>query len=323
MKKIWLVIILILSFLSRGNCQTNVYHSFPDSAMWRVDYDVHNPFQFFYYYDSYFHYYVSGDTIINAKTYKKIYRSYLFTTHINVHPLWPVPQSKPPCYLGALRDDPVADKTFFVYEGTNTDSLLFDYNLLPGDTVKGIPGQFYSFPKTVNSVDSVMVDGSYRRRWNLDSCYTIGNYYFLPYIIEGIGSSSGLIDGICDYAMDFTDRYLVCVKNGSTTLFESGYNSEMGCQPIIESLPEPDNELELLAFPNPFSQTTTIQSDVVLKDAVLTIFDAAGNRVRIIESISGQTILIERNNLPCGIYFCQLIQDNCVIAYKKIVVADY
>lgn len=75
-------------------------------------------------------------------------------------------------------------------------------------------------------------------------------------------------------------------------------------------------------YPNPFTNSTTIQSDVVLKDATLTLYDAVGNQVRIIKNISGQTIHVERDNLPSGMYFCQLTQDNYVVATKKLMVSD-
>ncbi len=322
MKKIFLSLLIAFTLGNTGICQTDVYHPFPDSAMWRVDYVVHNPFQNNYYYDYFFHYYISGDTLINAKEYKKLYRSFFYVTHISVQPPWPVPQSEAPCYFGALRDDSIADKAFFVYAGTSIDSLLFDYHLMPGDTVRGIPGQTYYSPKTVHSVDSVLIDGSYRRRWNLDSVNLYGTFYAYPYIIEGIGSSSGLIDVICDYHNDFTDRYLVCVTTESSLLFESGYVSEMGCEPIVESVPDLSEEAKMRAFPNPFSQSTTITTSVFLNNATLMLFDAQGNRVEVIGHISGTSVVLERNNLSDGLYFCVLMQGDNVVSSLTLCITD-
>lgn len=322
MKKIFLSLFISFTLGNTGICQTDVYHPFPDSAMWRVDYVVHNPFQNYYFYDYFFHYYISGDTIINAKEYKKLYRSFFYVTHISVQPPWQVPQSEAPCYFGALRDDSIADKAFFVYAGTSTDSLLFDYHLMSGDTVRGIPGQTYYGYKTVHSVDSVLIDGSYRRRWNLDSVNLYGTFYAYPYIIEGIGSSSGLIDVICDYHVDFTDRYLVCVTNESSVLFESGYVSEMGCEPIVESVPELSDESNIRAYPNPFSQSIAIETDVVLNNATLLLYDAYGNMVRSIGHISGNSILLERNNLSVGLYFCTLTQSWHEVATVTLFIID-
>ncbi|HBG69870.1 MAG: hypothetical protein A2W93_00635 [Bacteroidetes bacterium GWF2_43_63] len=321
MKKLLCIISFFILIYNNGNAQSATYRYFPDSSMWRVDYFVHNPFQNYYFWDSYFHYYINGDTVISAKQYKKIYRSYLYITHINVHPLYPSPQSQPPCYLGALRDDSVADKTFFVYDGTNTDSLLLDYNLQPGDTVKGIAGKYFTCPKTVNAVDSVLIDGNYHRRWILDSCINYGSFYCHPYIIEGIGSSSGLIDAICDYANDFTDRYLVCAKKGEEILFESGYISEFGCNLIVEGIEEP-TQANLIHFSNPNVAEISIKSDFYLQNASLALFNSSGGKVLQMNQLFGKSFFVARNNLPAGIYFLQMNQNNRVVSAAKIIFVD-
>ena len=38
--------------------------------------------------------------------------------------------------------------------------------------------------------------------------------------------------------------------------------------------------------------------------------------------ISGKKIILERNNLPPGIYFIQIIQNETVLGVKKIIISD-
>ena len=68
---------------------------------------------------------------------------------------------------------------------------------------------------------------------------------------------------------------------------------------------------ETLSFhPNPFCSVTTLQTRTILKDACLTVFNAQGQQVRQIQSVCGQTVDFDRDNLPAGIYLIRLTQDN-------------
>jgi hypothetical protein len=73
-------------------------------------------------------------------------------------------------YIGALRDDIIANKTFLVFQNKN-DTLLYDYNLKAGDTLKGVIT--FSCNNVILSVDSVLVNGQYRKRWNYKDCDSI------------------------------------------------------------------------------------------------------------------------------------------------------
>ena len=75
-------------------------------------------------------------------------------------------------------------------------------------------------------------------------------------------------------------------------------------------------------FPNPFSSSTTLHSDKIFKNAILTIYNLFGQQVKQIKNIFGQTITLYRDNLPTGLYFIQLIQDNKLIKIDKLVITD-
>jgi hypothetical protein len=75
-------------------------------------------------------------------------------------------------------------------------------------------------------------------------------------------------------------------------------------------------------YPNPFSIETTLRANDKLKEATLTICNTLGQEVKIIKNISGQEYQFNRDNLPNGIYFLRLTQDNKVIANDKLVITQ-
>lgn len=79
---------------------------------------------------------------------------------------------------------------------------------------------------------------------------------------------------------------------------------------------------KLNIYPNPFSTQTTLHTYKALKDATLSIYNLVGQQVKQINNINGQTIALHRNNLPKGLYFIQLMQDNKIITTNKFEIVD-
>jgi hypothetical protein len=73
-------------------------------------------------------------------------------------------------------------------------------------------------------------------------------------------------------------------------------------------------------YPNPFSTQTIFQTDKILKGATLKVYNSYGQMVKEIKKINGQTATLFRDNLPNGLYFIHLTEDNKVIAIKKILI---
>ena len=46
-----------------------------------------------------------------------------------------------------------------------------------------------------------------------------------------------------------------------------------------------------------------------------------GSTIRL-QNISGQTITLHRDNIPSGVYFSRLVQNNILIATRKLVITD-
>ncbi len=76
------------------------------------------------------------------------------------------------------------------------------------------------------------------------------------------------------------------------------------------------------AFPNPFKSSTTIQFNTELNGAELTIYNIFGQNVKQLNNISGQNIILHRENLSCGVYIMRLIQKNKTLATTKLIITD-
>jgi len=79
---------------------------------------------------------------------------------------------------------------------------------------------------------------------------------------------------------------------------------------------------EFTIYPNPFSFSTTLQADKIFKDATLTVYNSYGQTLKQIKNISEQTIILHRDNLPSGLYFIRLTENNNNFVTNKLVITD-
>lgn len=85
---------------------------------------------------------------------------------------------------------------------------------------------------------------------------------------------------------------------------------------------ELSKENYLSVFPNPFVMQTTLQTNVLLKNATLTLYNSTGQQINQINNIAGYKITLQRGNLVSGLYYIRLSQDNNIIATSKLIVTD-
>jgi len=177
------------------------HEAFLDSTcVWRVDKQSEN--------DSIadfekINYFISGDTLIGENTYLKLYkdgfqllieRDVHFTSGIN-HAV----------YTGAIRES--GNRFYFVAKGSQTETLLYDFNLKAGDVVGG----FINNGKTIVAVDSV-IDG----RKN----FLLSEDTWQNFIVEGIGSDKGLLEN-----SDENSR-LICFMKNDVPVFHNSTGAE-------------------------------------------------------------------------------------------------
>ena len=118
----------------------------------------------------------------------------------------------------------------------------------------------------------------------------------------------------CQKAQDFQDSLSMSSK------ISYRQSQAIGCfTGIINSNFYPNS---FKVFPNPFSTQTTLQTDILLHNATFTVYNCFGQTVREITNISGNTATFYRDNLPSGLYFIRLTQDNKQIETKKLIITD-
>ncbi len=102
---------------------------------------------------------------------------------------------------------------------------------------------------------------------------------------------------------------------------QRGYNNlNINCTTGFNEFSTLQNDFTL--FPNPFSAQTILQTDVLLNNATITIYNCFGQTVKEIKNIYGQTVVLSRDNLPSGLYFIRLTEDDKIIASDKLVITD-
>jgi len=109
--------------------------------------------------------------------------------------------------------------------------------------------------------------------------------------------------------------FMATLSPKSVTTFV-GESSISGIKPIVS------DESIVSIFPNPCSAKTTLKTTGVFNDAALDVYNIYGQTVKQIKNISGQTIILQRDNLTAGIYFLRLTENNKVITTHKLVITD-
>jgi len=301
MKKLLLLFIVCNSVAATIKAQTNVYHPFPNSnAIWNIYFssacifggiDVEN-----------YSITISEDTVINTQIYHKLnipfvqYDTDGFCGIVHVAG-----------YKGAIRQDALNKKVFYIPPTDSTEQLLYDFNMQVGDTVKGFLETFSYQDDTVISIDSVMVGSTYRKRWNINNCYNM-------YLIEGIGSTYGLIEYSPGCIVDQSYYIISCFQQNGQTLYP---DTTTNCQ-IISSVNSNDEIYnQVKVFPNPSTGVIKIYSDK--KITAISLYNIFGKIIfsqNHINSLEWESTVLE--NLPDGCYFIKYYTETSMFLSKII-----
>ena len=307
MKTTAILILMILTLSSYG--QLGVH--FADSnAIWKTNYRWLPPSPFGY--NGYAENYISGDTIINNLPYKKI-----GNTGYDVFCTKTI--TSEPRYIGALREDTIQMKVLFIPAGEQNDTLLYDYNLQVGDTlplgynVIALAGQLY-----VSSIDTIETNGVLRLRWNLSAEY----YGQFASIIEGIGSTNGLLEDIWIFE---EDAFLRCYYCNDTLVFLNDLfvnQCEMPTDTCFYlNIYENSNKkiTDFTCSPNPVNNRLTISLyDKISENYTLEFYNQLGNKTKTVKiTRSEQEINVE--NLSSGIYYLILKDGEMILNRRKVI----
>jgi len=198
---------------------------------------------------------------------------------------------------------------------SNTNSITVNYGLsaISGNIiVRGInnygAGGNSTLAITVNPIPPTPVitqNGN-----TLNSNATTGNQWY---------NSGGSISGATNqnYNVTSSDDYYTIV-----TLLGCSSDTSNLINVVITGIDENNINMVINLYPNPFFSHTILQTDNILQNATLTVYNSFGQQVKQMVNISGQTVTLFRDNLPSGLYFVRLTQTSKVITADKLIITD-
>ena len=291
MKKLLLVLSVVLA-LTAAHGQT--YEPYPsDSAMWCYNYQTNMTAP----------YYTAtqwlGDTVVNSKTYKKVYSG----SSTNQ---WQLIYSIQLTGCGIRQDIP-NEKIYSVNLSTGVETdISINQHLVVGDTFSTSTCPYR--PLTIVSIDSSQYLNKWYKRYNAQDSIGVG----VEGYVLGIGEEYwGWPEG---------GQGLICFAQG--TLGWTYPSGSPYCQQLVFVNVKEEIKNQFNLFPNPFSIETTLQTAEQLKNATLTVDNCFGQTVAQIKNISGQTVTFSRDNLASGLYFVRLTENNKTLAVDKLVITD-
>lgn len=284
MKKLLFLISALITLSSLA--QQPVYFPFPESnAQW----NIHMLQMGWPPYENNYSIIIAGDTLLNGLIYKKL---------MIVNPAW---------YKGAIRQDTINKKVFIIPPTAVTEELLYDFTMQVGDTVKGYIENLLNPKDIVQTIDTVLVGNDYRRRWKINSGYSI-------YFIEGIGSTYGLVEHSPGTMVDAADFSISCFRQNSITIYPDTITS---CGLITSVQPIEIQNDQLSIYPNPSKGSFSIEFDKSLNIKEIRLTDLLGRIV--FQQQTDNRTKIEITNLQNDIYILTIIDKDNLLINKKII----
>jgi hypothetical protein len=237
-----------------------------------------------------------GDTIINDLNYKKVLRA-----NDPLHSEWNV--------KGFIREDVANQKVYLYNNYSQEDMLLYDFSLEQGDSILTYAGDRYAKVDTVlyepfgNSTDTlkqICFFSSCSWKW-----------------IEGIGSLSGILEGLNAFYLVGGTLKLVCYYENNNLIY---HNPDFEtCFPEgIVSAAMFDNKENLEIFPNPAREKITIYSQNSRILAV-EIYDLTGTCFYRKINIETNRVELGTDKLPKGMYVLKVRDERNTISRKIVV----
>ncbi|MCF8232491.1 MAG: T9SS type A sorting domain-containing protein, partial [Bacteroidales bacterium] len=149
----------------------------------------------------------------------------------------------------------------------------------------------------VTSVDSILIDGEYRQRVNLDWL----SHYGTPYYIEGIGHQFGLLERMVMLAG--TGSQLTCYAEEDEPLFPENPDCFILTEIKQEHLSKSSHEIQV--NPNPADQHIVVSLHSPAKEISYRLTGISGKVFRknqISPPHPGNSFTIKTSDLSSGIY---------------------
>lgn len=281
----------LLCLLAIGPGAHAQFDALPDSnATWTTSFWIGPGYP----YEGFFHRYdpLDPDTLIGGEVFKKLLETNNFGG---------------PYPVGALRDNEVG-QVYYCPEG-GSPVLLYDFDVLPGDTIQDVMGLWVDDVK-VHSVDTIVVNGTERKRIGIECLSSPGFAY--SYWIQGIGGTGGLLMTTACPSVSGTGT-LICMTANDTIQYGANVGDVGACD-IYLQLSGNESPFELTIVPDPASGTFTITTAGAVMRR-LSVYDAQGRQLSVTSDPS-----MRMGPFPPGLYLVVVTTDRGSTRVERIVV---
>ena len=268
---------ILVSIVAMERQASAQFDALPDSnATWTTSFWIGPGYP----YEGYFNFYdpLDPDTVIGGEVFKRL----LETNNLGG-----------PYYAGALRDNEAGQ----VYYAPPSASpvLLYDFDVLPGDTVEDVLGLWMD-DIIVFSVDTIVVNGTGRKQIGLECIGMPGSA--TAHWIQGIGGTGGLLRTSACPSVSGTGT-LICMTENDTIQYGTNVGSTGACDIFLNVEPQAI-DAGLTAFPNPSDGSFMLnwRGDPVLRCVVR---DAGGR-----ELLEVDGTVVDLRGHPPGIYIAEI-----------------
>lgn len=292
-------LILLILILSAGSLKAQSYYPMLDTTAYWNEIELHqgtcDPPEY-----CKATYYLRGDTIIDAYTYKKLYST----------------GGNSITYIGGLREE--NQQVYLYYTFCDHSVLLYDYNLTVGDSITktcllAMCDSSENINMTVTSIDSVLLDDqTYRKRINFNDGSDMS-------WIEGIGSASGLLYPYYSCVLCVCFRELVCYQVNGSTLYHN--EEDVPCFNYYVSIYESEKKEELSQiFPNPVGYNSFVMINSSEDINSIQLFDITGRMISFQENLNVKAIPFQLGSLRKGIYILHISYRNRISECNKLII---
>lgn len=301
LNKKWVILILLLLFNLMVRSQS--YFPFPtmDNTVWSIFHSVGEPGICEEGY--WFEYILSGDTLISGNSYKKVFvQNLTLISHSSGFPGC----SHPPVngYAGAFREDTANKRIYIVFPHSTTDSLIYDFNLSPGDTIYSPalpPYLLCTDVRTLYSIDSIQIMGVYRNKYVYCS-----NLY---HVIEGIGSTKDPFG----FSLYLNNSALHCVRTDTSVIYNSAPSTS--CTSVLVTNEQHDTGRIIEMYPNPARDKLFVHSNVLIdRLEILDLFSKT-----LITTMSSEYPM-SLDDFPGGMYLVRIIAADKSVFLRKLII---
>ncbi|HEY9114565.1 MAG TPA: T9SS type A sorting domain-containing protein [Bacteroidales bacterium] len=241
---------------------------------------------------------IDGDSIVDSKSYNKIWLSYDSLTTVS--------------FQGLLREE---SNIVYYIPPDFSEGILYDFNLEIGDTTSVINIFCGSelIPIHVIDIDTVEYFGESRKRWLIGENGNIEEIW-----VEGIGSLNGPLYTKYWYCIVCPVWELLCYHKNDT--LEYIMPGETECYQNTVGIEELTKKDKILIRPNPVKKGNSIEIVMSFKPVNVDIINFSGILIQRLTSIQDQIIKIETNELEKGLYIIKVTNQENKIQTLKILI---